>query len=75
MPAVVFEASGNSTSMIEAFEYTTHRGKLTYVGLVKADITFSESLFHSKELTLMASRNATLEDFHYVIESIEKGGN
>ncbi|RCW64272.1 zinc-binding alcohol dehydrogenase family protein [Saliterribacillus persicus] len=73
MPSIVFDATGNSKSMMDAFQYPAHGGKLIYVGLVKSDITFSDPLFHSKELTLMASRNATQEDFDFVIQSIEKG--
>lgn len=73
MPGVVFDATGNSKSMMDAFQYPAHGGKLIYVGLVKSDITFSDPLFHSKELTLMASRNATKEDFDFVIQAIDSG--
>ncbi len=72
MPTVVFDATGNSTSMTDAFHYPAYGGKLIYVGLVKEDITFSDPAFHSKELTLMASRNATKFDFEYVIQSIKR---
>ncbi|WP_208589547.1 zinc-binding alcohol dehydrogenase family protein [Gracilibacillus suaedae] len=72
MPTVVFDATGNSTSMTDAFHYPANGGKLIYVGLVKEDITFSNPAFHSKELTLMASRNATKSDFEYVVQSIRK---
>ncbi|QGH32936.1 alcohol dehydrogenase catalytic domain-containing protein [Gracilibacillus salitolerans] len=73
MPSIVYDATGNSKSMMDAFQYPANGGKLVYVGLVKSDITFSDPLFHSKELTLMASRNATKEDFDFVINSIENG--
>ncbi|WP_018932197.1 zinc-binding alcohol dehydrogenase family protein [Gracilibacillus lacisalsi] len=73
MPNIVYDATGNSKSMMDAFRYPANGGKLVYVGLVKSDITFSDPLFHSKELTLMASRNATKEDFNFVMESIESG--
>lgn len=59
--------------MVDAFQYPANGGKLVFVGLVKSDITFSDPLFHSKELTLMASRNATKEDFDFVINSLENG--
>lgn len=72
-PSIVFDATGNSKSMMSAFHYPAHGGKLIYVGLVKSDITFSDPLFHSKELTLMASRNATREDFDVVVDSFESG--
>lgn len=73
MPTVVFDATGNRTSMMEAFQYVANGGKLVYVGLVKSDITFSDPLFHAKELSLLASRNATKEDFQTVIHAIENG--
>lgn len=74
LPTIVFDATGNQQSMNQAFNYVAHGGKLIYVGLVKNDITFSDPDFHSKELTLMGSRNATKEDFHYVIKKLETGG-
>lgn len=70
MPTIVFDATGNSKSMTDSFHYPANGGKLIYVGLVKSGITFSDPDFHSKELTLMASRNATREDFDYVIKAI-----
>lgn len=73
MPGIVFDATGNSKSMMDAFEYPSNGGKLVFVGLVKSDITFSDPLFHAKELTLLASRNATKEDFDFVIQAIKSG--
>lgn len=73
LPNIVLDATGNKTSMENAFKYVSHGGKLVYVGLVKDTISFHDPGFHAKELTLMGSRNATLKDFQYVIESIEKG--
>jgi threonine dehydrogenase-like Zn-dependent dehydrogenase len=59
--------------MMKSFEFPCNGGSLVYVGLVRKDITFSDPLFHGKELTLMASRNATKEDFSNVIAGIESG--
>lgn len=73
MTSIVFDATGNSKSMMDAFQYPSNGGKLVFVGLVKSDITFADPLFHSKELTLMASRNATREDFDFVIQAMESG--
>jgi 2-desacetyl-2-hydroxyethyl bacteriochlorophyllide A dehydrogenase len=73
LPSVVFDATGNKQSMTKAFDYVGHGGKLVYVGLVKDTISFSDPDFHAKELTLFASRNATKEDFEYVISCMEKG--
>ncbi|WP_274366335.1 zinc-binding dehydrogenase, partial [Paenibacillus thermotolerans] len=72
-PTIVFDATGNVRSMTQAFNYAAHGGKLIYVGLVKDDITFSDPDFHKKELTLMGSRNATREDFGYVLDALRSG--
>lgn len=71
--AVVFDATGNARSMEGAFDYVAHGGKLVYVGLVRADISFHDPDFHRKEMTLLGSRNATAEDFRAVIEWLRRG--
>lgn len=73
LPSIVLDATGNKHSMTQAFDYVAHGGKLIYVGLVKDHITFFDPDFHSKELTLFASRNALREDFEYVIQCMEQG--
>ncbi len=72
-PTVVFDATGNQASMNHAIQYVSHGGTLVYVGLVKGDISFFNPEFHKRELSLLGSRNATVADFKYVIEAIEKG--
>jgi 2-desacetyl-2-hydroxyethyl bacteriochlorophyllide A dehydrogenase len=72
-PTVVFDATGNTRSMTDSFQYVSHGGKLIFVGLVKTDITFSDPEFHKKELTLMGSRNATREDFDIVLDAVRSG--
>ncbi|MDQ0878560.1 2-desacetyl-2-hydroxyethyl bacteriochlorophyllide A dehydrogenase [Paenibacillus sp. V4I3] len=72
-PTVVFDATGNARSMTESFGLAAHGGKLVYVGLVKADITFHDPDFHKRELTLMSSRNATMEDFDTVSAAMQDG--
>ncbi len=73
LPSVVLDATGNKYSMMKAFNYVSHGGKLVYVGLVKDTISFYDPDFHSKELTLIGSRNATVEDFEYVISCMNSG--
>lgn len=72
-PTVVFDATGSARSMEGAFAYVAHGGRLVYVGLVKADVTFSDPEFHKREMTLLSSRNATREDFELVLKSIREG--
>jgi len=73
LPADVFDATGNVHSMSNAFQYVGHAGRLVFVGIVTADVSFSDPLFHAREMTLYASRNAMPEDFDRIIELIEKG--
>ena len=70
---VVFDATGNASSMEKSFHYVAHGGCYVMVGLVKGTITFSDPDFHKREMTLLASRNATAEDFEHVISSIRSG--
>lgn len=73
MAAVVFDATGNPTSMAEAYQYVAHGGRLVLVGLVQDRIAFPDPEFHKREMTLLGSRNATNEDFETVINSLAGG--
>lgn len=67
---VVFDATGNPEAMKRGFGYIAHGGTYVLVSVVSADITFSDPEFHKREARLMASRNATAEDFEFVLECI-----
>jgi len=73
LPTIVFDATGNVQSMTGAFQYVAHGGKLIFVGLVNDQISFHDPDFHKKEMTLLASRNATREDFEHVLKVLENG--
>jgi 2-desacetyl-2-hydroxyethyl bacteriochlorophyllide A dehydrogenase len=73
LPTVVFDATGNAQSMNKSFEYVAHGGRLVFVGLFQGNVTFSDPEFHRRELTLLASRNATAQDFDHVISALESG--
>ncbi|MCY4062825.1 MAG: zinc-binding alcohol dehydrogenase family protein [Chloroflexi bacterium] len=73
LPTLVFDCTGSAKSMHAAFDYVAHGGSLVLVGHITGDITFSDPHFHSHELTLLASRNATPEDFAWVIECLRAG--
>ena len=73
LPSLVIDATGNAGQMMKAFDYVSAAGKIVYVGLVRQDISFSDPLFHTKEITLLASRNATKEDFTSVLCAMESG--
>ncbi len=72
-PSAVFDASGNLSSMENAFNLVCAGGVLVMVGLVKERLSFSDPDFHRRELTVMSSRNATREDLEAVARGIEQG--
>lgn len=73
LPTAVFDATGNAASMMQAFNYVAHHGRLIFVGFVQGDITFHSPEFHRRELTVMGSRNARSEDFKRIIGWMEEG--
>lgn len=72
-PTAVFDVTGNKTSMNNAIHYVAHGGRLIYVGLMKEHISFHNPEFHKREMSMIGSRNATMDDFSYVISCIEQG--
>ncbi len=73
LPTAVLDATGNVKSMANAFNFVAHSGRLTFVGLVQDNITFYDPLFHSHEMTLLATRNALPSDFNWVLASMADG--
>jgi alcohol dehydrogenase len=73
LPAVVFDATGNTKSMGNAFHYVAHTGRLVFVGIVTDDVSFPDPLLHRREMTVFASRNALPADFDRIIGLIEEG--
>jgi threonine dehydrogenase-like Zn-dependent dehydrogenase len=71
LPTVVFDATGNPASMMKSFKLVAHGGRLVFVGLFVGDVTFNDPEFHRRELTLLASRNATAQDFQQVMNALE----
>jgi len=73
MPTVVIDATGNQKAINNAFQFMAHGGRYVLIGLQRDEISFSHPEFHKRESTLMSSRNATREDFEYVMDSMSKG--
>ncbi len=73
LPTAVFDATGNPQSMHDAFGYVANSGRLVFVGLFQGDVTFRDPEFHRREMTLLASRNATPADFARIISLVEAG--
>lgn len=70
---VVFDATGNAAAMEAGFGHVAHGGTYVLVSVVTGDITFSDPEFHKREMRLVASRNATAEDFSAVMAALGSG--
>jgi 2-desacetyl-2-hydroxyethyl bacteriochlorophyllide A dehydrogenase len=73
MASVVMDATGSQAAINSAFQLMGYGSTYVLVGLQKGNIEFSHPEFHKREGTLMSSRNATREDFQFVMESIRSG--
>ncbi|MCF7675420.1 MAG: zinc-binding alcohol dehydrogenase family protein [Akkermansiaceae bacterium] len=71
---VIIDATGNPKSMSTCFDYAAFTGRVVYVGITTTDLTFPHApVFHRRELTLLASRNAKPADFGAIIDLIRAG--
>ncbi len=71
MPTTVFDATGNQQSMMNAFGFVAHSGKLVLVGLVQGEIAFRDPEAHRRELTIFCTRNSTPNLFRRIIALME----
>jgi alcohol dehydrogenase len=71
---VVVDATGSAASMAEALAYCSFGGRLVYVGITQAELSFPHApVMHRRELSILASRNALARDFTRIIRLIEEG--
>lgn len=70
---VVFDATGSPAAMKGGFDLVAHGGRYVLVSVVTDSIAFRDPDFHRKEMTLLASRNATKADFERVIAAMRSG--
>lgn len=71
---VVIDATGSPRSMSTCFNYAAFTGRVVYVGITTDSLDFPHApVFHRRELTLLASRNALPDDFGAIIELIREG--
>lgn len=73
LPTAVFDATGSVASMNGAIRYVASGGRLVFVGLTQKEVCFADPELHRKELTVLASRNATADDLTRIIAQIEAG--
>lgn len=70
---VIFDATGHSGSMARSLKLARFTGRIVYVGITKEPVLLDDALFHRRELTLLASRNAVSADFPRILGLIESG--
>jgi 2-desacetyl-2-hydroxyethyl bacteriochlorophyllide A dehydrogenase len=70
---VVFDATGNARAMERGLRFVAHGGRYVLVSIVRDRIGFEDPEFHKRETTLLASRNATMEDFDVVLAAVRDG--
>lgn len=68
----VIDATGSNKSMSKALGFCAFAGRLVYVGITQADLSFPHApILHRRELSILGSRNALPEDFRSIIGHIE----
>lgn len=70
---VVFDATGNAAAMARALRFARFTGRVVYAGITAEPVPLDDPLFHRRELTLMASRNALSADFPRILDLIRSG--
>ena len=70
---LVFDATGNVKAMERGLEFVAHGGKYALISIVSDRISFADPEFHKRETTLLASRNATPDDFETVLSAMRAG--
>lgn len=70
---VVFDATGNRSSMEGALLHVAHGGALVLVSVVNEIVAFPDPELHKREITVICSRNALRADFERVMAAIDQG--
>lgn len=70
---IVFDATGYAGSMSASLRFAKFTGTIVFVGITKDPVPVDDPLFHRRELTLRASRNAIASDFTRILDLIATG--
>lgn len=68
----VFDATGSKYAIESGVNYMQHGGTFVLVGLFKGELSFQHPQIHAKETTLLCSRNATRDDFVFVMKVLSE---
>lgn len=72
-PNVVIEAVGLPATFRGAVDEVAFAGRVVYIGYAKEAVSYETKLFVMKELDILGSRNATIQNFSDVIQVLESG--
>ncbi len=71
---LVVDATGSARSMSGCFEFAGYGGRVIYLGVTSDEVQFPPTpIFHRRELTLRASRNALPKNFSDIIDLLTAG--
>jgi len=70
---LVFDCTGDKTSMEGSIQLLQQGGKLIFVGLINDTISLFDPDLHRREATILASRNSTPAEHHRVLDLMESG--
>ena len=73
LPTTIIDATGSKSAVHKSYHLLATGGQLVFLGLFPGDFAFEDLDFHRRELTLLASRNGTGEDFQAVLRLLESG--
>ncbi len=72
-PDVIIEAAGQPATYLAAVNAVAFTGRVVCIGYAKEEIAFATKLFVQKELDILGSRNACIDDFQSVLNYLGKG--
>ena len=70
---LVFDCTGDRSSMEQSIHLLQQGGKLIFVGLINDHVSLFDPDIHRREATILSSRNSTAAEHHRVIQSMESG--
>lgn len=71
--SLVIDATGSRRAMEQSLHFVRHTGRIVFLSVVNDSVAFPDPLIHAREMTLLASRNATRSDFERVVAAIRSG--
>ncbi len=72
-PGVVIEAVGAPATFQAAISEVAFAGRVVYIGYAKTPVSYETKLFVFKELDILGTRNAKLDDFRDVVQLLRSG--